>query len=106
MPTSQHVPSYALDKSLCLPSGDNGFGNRSLLLLCSVVVRLFLNYCSTCGTRLIVLFDSKTTFQFSSIPIAHFFIPLGFAVALLSFDEIRKWVVRTRPNGFLAKIAW
>lgn len=40
------------------------------------------------------------------IPVAHWFLPVAFGMALLLFDETRKYIVRRYPNGLLAKIAW
>ncbi|KAJ1954942.1 hypothetical protein GGI12_005677, partial [Dipsacomyces acuminosporus] len=48
----------------------------------------------------------QTTFGTAQIPAAFFFIPLPFALVILCLEEIRKMVVRTRPTGFLGKIAW
>ncbi|KAJ2021568.1 hypothetical protein IWW57_004880 [Coemansia sp. S610] len=45
-------------------------------------------------------------FGTANIPVAFFFIPIPFAVVIVVLDEIRKLVVRTRPNGLLARIAW
>lgn len=36
----------------------------------------------------------------------HIFLPFTFAIGILLLDEGRKYVVRSRPNGLLAKIAW
>ncbi|ORX74193.1 calcium ATPase transmembrane domain M-containing protein [Linderina pennispora] len=40
------------------------------------------------------------------IPAPFFFIPMPFAIVILVLDEIRKLTIRTRPSGFLARIAW
>jgi len=40
------------------------------------------------------------------VPVAHWFLPMAFGLALLSIDELRKMCVRRYPSGFLAKIAW
>ncbi|KAJ2472438.1 hypothetical protein EV174_005830 [Coemansia sp. RSA 2320] len=45
-------------------------------------------------------------FGTANIPVAFFFIPIPFAVIILALDEIRKLIVRTYPNGLLARIAW
>ncbi|KAJ2907467.1 hypothetical protein GGI21_003859 [Coemansia aciculifera] len=45
-------------------------------------------------------------FGTANIPVAFFFIPIPFAVVIVALDEIRKLVVRTYPNGILARIAW
>jgi sodium/potassium-transporting ATPase subunit alpha len=42
----------------------------------------------------------------SPIPVAHWFLPMGFGVGVLLLDEARKYLVRRKPNGFLAKISW
>ena len=40
------------------------------------------------------------------VPVEYWFLPMGFGMALLLLDEARKFVVRTYPKSFLAKIAW
>jgi sodium/potassium-transporting ATPase subunit alpha len=40
------------------------------------------------------------------VPAMHWFIPMGFGVAILLLDELRKFMVRRYPKGFMAKIAW
>jgi sodium/potassium-transporting ATPase subunit alpha len=40
------------------------------------------------------------------IPAMHWFIPLGFGVAVLFLDELRKFMVRRYPEEFIARIAW
>ncbi|KAJ2721592.1 hypothetical protein GGI07_003883 [Coemansia sp. Benny D115] len=45
-------------------------------------------------------------FGTAHIPAPFFFIPIPFALVLLSLDELRKLTVRTRPNSILAKVAW
>ncbi|KAI0041569.1 sodium-potassium ATPase [Auriscalpium vulgare] len=47
-----------------------------------------------------------TIFKTHGIPAEYFFLPMAFGLGILMLDEIRKLVVRTYPNGFLAKIAW
>ncbi|KDR70264.1 hypothetical protein GALMADRAFT_255158 [Galerina marginata CBS 339.88] len=48
----------------------------------------------------------QRVFQMRPVPAKHIFIPITFALALLIFDEIRKFFVRKYPKGVLAKIAW
>ncbi|CAD6914033.1 unnamed protein product [Tilletia controversa] len=36
----------------------------------------------------------------------YFFLPIAFGIVMISADELRKYVVRTYPRSFLAKIAW
>ncbi|KAI9500200.1 hypothetical protein BX070DRAFT_196062 [Coemansia spiralis] len=45
-------------------------------------------------------------FGTAHIPAPFFFIPIPFALFILSLDELRKLVVRTRPTSFIARIAW
>ncbi len=40
------------------------------------------------------------------VPVAHWFLPFAFGMAILLLDEARKWWVRKYPKGFLAKTAW
>ena len=40
------------------------------------------------------------------VPAQYYFIAMGFGAAVLVYDELRKWFVRTHPKSFLAKIAW
>ena len=42
----------------------------------------------------------------AEIPVEHFFIPMGFGMALLLIDETRKYLIRKYPAGLLARIAW
>ncbi|KAF2399720.1 calcium ATPase [Trichodelitschia bisporula] len=42
----------------------------------------------------------------TSVPVAHYFLPMAFGMGILLLDEARKWAVRTWPKGFLARIAW
>ncbi|KAB5583399.1 putative H /K ATPase alpha subunit [Coniochaeta sp. 2T2.1] len=42
----------------------------------------------------------------AQVPVEHFFIPMGFGLALLLIDEARKYGVRKYPAGVLARIAW
>jgi sodium/potassium-transporting ATPase subunit alpha len=42
----------------------------------------------------------------TSVPVEYFFIPAAFGVVLLSYDELRKMVVRRYPKGLWAKISW
>lgn len=40
------------------------------------------------------------------VPVKYYFIAVGFGMVVLIYDELRKFIVRKKPNGFLAKIAW
>ncbi|EMC92318.1 hypothetical protein BAUCODRAFT_38353 [Baudoinia panamericana UAMH 10762] len=40
------------------------------------------------------------------VPVEHWFLPMGFGMALLLMDEGRKAAVRRWPQSFLARIAW
>lgn len=42
----------------------------------------------------------------ATVPVAHWFLPMGFGMALLLLDEGRKLMVRKKPEGVLARIAW
>jgi len=40
------------------------------------------------------------------IPAQFFFLPLAFGSIILLIDELRKYMVRHYPKGFLARVAW
>ncbi|KAJ2799428.1 hypothetical protein H4R21_003549 [Coemansia helicoidea] len=40
------------------------------------------------------------------IPVEFFFLPIPFALALLAAEELRKMLVRRRPHGLAARMAW
>ncbi|KAF2643261.1 calcium ATPase [Massarina eburnea CBS 473.64] len=42
----------------------------------------------------------------TSVPVEYWFFPVAFGIGLLMLDETRKWVIRTWPHGFIARIAW
>ena len=42
----------------------------------------------------------------TSVPVEHYFLPMGFGLGLLLLDEGRKCLVRTYPKGIVAKCAW
>lgn len=42
----------------------------------------------------------------ATVPVAHWFLPVGFGVAIVLLDEGRKYLVRTWPGGIIAKISW
>jgi sodium/potassium-transporting ATPase subunit alpha len=42
----------------------------------------------------------------STVPVEHWFLPMGFGMGLLLLDEGRKFLVRRFPQSFVAKIAW
>ncbi|KAK4561596.1 hypothetical protein LTR86_004275 [Recurvomyces mirabilis] len=42
----------------------------------------------------------------STVPVEHWFLPMGFGMGLLLLDEGRKAVVRKYPECMLAKVAW
>lgn len=76
---------------------------QNLVLVGAVVVHLFVGvmnvYVSTSP-------GDPNIFQFGSVPVAYWFLPLPLAFGLLMMDEIRKLIVRTYPSSFLARIAW
>lgn len=45
-------------------------------------------------------------FDTASIPLEFWFIPIPLALGILCMDELRKVIVRTCPNSFVAKAAW
>jgi sodium/potassium-transporting ATPase subunit alpha len=42
----------------------------------------------------------------ATVPVTHWFLPMGFGMAILLIDESRKFGVRKWPKGVLARIAW
>ncbi|KAJ3167541.1 hypothetical protein HDU87_001490 [Geranomyces variabilis] len=48
----------------------------------------------------------QNLFGTTPIPAKFWFIPLGFGLAILLMDEIRKLVVRSFPDSLVAKAAW
>ncbi|UZJ57002.1 hypothetical protein CBS101457_006322 [Exobasidium rhododendri] len=48
----------------------------------------------------------QRVFLTRGIPVEYFFLPVAFGIVLLSFDELRKLIVRTYPKSIVAKIAW
>lgn len=42
----------------------------------------------------------------TAVPVEHWFLPMAFGLGLILLDEARKYFVRTRPRGILAKLAW
>jgi sodium/potassium-transporting ATPase subunit alpha len=48
----------------------------------------------------------QNLFGTASVPIEFWLIPLPLSLGILILDEIRKLVVRTFPNGPIARIAW
>ena len=48
----------------------------------------------------------QSLFGTASVPIKHWLLPIPLAIGFLAMDELRKIIVRTWPNGVIAKIAW
>ncbi|KAI5239616.1 putative Na/K ATPase alpha 1 subunit [Aureobasidium subglaciale] len=48
----------------------------------------------------------QTIFGTATVPLEFWLIPIPLALGILIMDEIRKVLVRSFPNGVLAKIAW
>lgn len=48
----------------------------------------------------------QATLGTTSVPVEHYFLPMGFGLGLLLLDEGRKWCVRRWPRGLPAKMAW
>jgi sodium/potassium-transporting ATPase subunit alpha len=42
----------------------------------------------------------------STVPVEHYFLPFAFGTGILLIDEGRKYLVRTYPHGWAAKLAW
>ncbi|KAH7338220.1 sodium-potassium ATPase [Rhizoctonia solani] len=65
-------------------------------MICALVIGIFFSY---------VPFFQKT-FLTRGVPVEHYFLPVAFGFGLLLLDEARKYIVRSRPSGLLAKLAW
>lgn len=48
----------------------------------------------------------QNTLGTSQVPVEHFFLPAAFGLGILFLDEARKWMVRSWPDGFVARCAW
>jgi sodium/potassium-transporting ATPase subunit alpha len=48
----------------------------------------------------------QNLFDTESVPIEFWLIPIPLGLGILLVDEIRKFIVRTYPKSFLARIAW
>ncbi|KAF4633510.1 hypothetical protein G7Y89_g4608 [Cudoniella acicularis] len=48
----------------------------------------------------------QDTLGTSRVPAEHFFLPAAFGIGLLFADEVRKWVIRKWPKGWVARCAW
>ncbi|KAH8178785.1 e1-E2 ATPase domain-containing protein [Sarocladium implicatum] len=48
----------------------------------------------------------QNLFDTASVPLEFWFIPIPLALGILMMDEIRKLIVRTWPQSFVAKAAW
>jgi sodium/potassium-transporting ATPase subunit alpha len=48
----------------------------------------------------------QTLFGTASVPIEFWLIPIPLALGILLMDEMRKLLVRTFPNGPIARVAW
>ncbi|KAK0727570.1 hypothetical protein B0T26DRAFT_738235 [Lasiosphaeria miniovina] len=48
----------------------------------------------------------QTVLGTAPVPVEHWFLPMAFGLGLLVLDEGRKFLVRTRPKGFFARVAW
>lgn len=75
------------------------FRNMNLKLL--VIVPIF-------GSTFIWNYIPKLQTELSTdtIPVEYYFISIGFGVIVLVYDELRKLVVRRKPNSMVARIAW
>ncbi|KAH7030773.1 uncharacterized protein B0I36DRAFT_373954 [Microdochium trichocladiopsis] len=48
----------------------------------------------------------QDTLGLAPAPVEYWFLPMAYGAFLLISDETRKYFIRSRPNGFLAKMAW
>ncbi|KAH8841598.1 hypothetical protein MCOR27_000575 [Pyricularia oryzae] len=48
----------------------------------------------------------QVTLGTTAVPVEYWFLPMAFGLALLLFDEGRKYAVRAWPKGVAAKMAW
>jgi len=42
----------------------------------------------------------------TQVPVENWFIPFTFGLAILLYDEVRKFCVRRYPNSLIARLAW
>ncbi|RKO93204.1 hypothetical protein BDK51DRAFT_1972, partial [Blyttiomyces helicus] len=69
---------------------------------------ILFGYVTTICVAIINLYVTgiQTEFGSAPIPTKYWFIPFGFAGAILACDEVRKLIVRVYPNSIVAKAAW
>jgi sodium/potassium-transporting ATPase subunit alpha len=48
----------------------------------------------------------QTVLATTAVPVAHWFLPMGFGMGILLLDEARKYSLRRWPKGIIAKMAW
>ncbi|KAF2091308.1 calcium ATPase [Saccharata proteae CBS 121410] len=62
------------------------------------------------GLGIAVLFLYEPSLQkvlgSTSVPVAHWFLPMAFGVGILGLDEGRKWLARRDPKGWAARLSW
>ncbi|KAF5000455.1 hypothetical protein FGRMN_1786 [Fusarium graminum] len=74
--------------------------HRNPWLILSMLISLCIAIFVTEVPGIQKLFDTE------SVPIEFWFIPIPLGLGILLVDEIRKFIVRTYPNSFVARIAW
>ncbi|KAJ3346558.1 hypothetical protein HDU83_002878 [Entophlyctis luteolus] len=73
---------------------------QNLIILCGMAFSL------ACGFLNVYTTGIQNLFGTGVIPVEFWFLPIAFGMAALAMDELRKLVVRTYPNSFVAKCAW
>lgn len=48
----------------------------------------------------------QTDLGTAAVPVAYWFLPMSFGLGILLLDEWRKFMLRRKPDGLLARVAW
>lgn len=81
-----------------ITNGKHGRRNYYLFpaMLVSLVIAIFVTEVG----------GMNKVFGTAPVPIEYWFIPLGLGLGLLLMDELRKLVVRERPQSIVARCSW
>ncbi|KAJ1994536.1 hypothetical protein H4R33_000242 [Dimargaris cristalligena] len=68
---------------------------------------IFISWAISIGLCLIIIYVPfvNNVFNTRPIPVAFFFMPIAYALGMLTLDELRKWMVR-RKDPFFTRMAW
>ena len=73
---------------------------KNLVFFWSVFASIVIALINTYGPGI------NSLFLTTAVPVEYWFIPMGFGLAILIMDEIRKLIVRTYPKSWVAIAAW